>query len=208
MNGTASPTSPPPPPATAPARPVVRRVIIRVAVIVVLAASILLPVWSWKRLQPVTRQRAAATDRQMRLNNEVDGLERRWDQAEAERVEAQLKQVMERLFAGPEEHMGWQTELDRQTRLHDLDVSSRLGTTELRTKDGHTLVVRPATIELSPAATARSTNSPYQRLLGFTRTLTNMNRRIDLVELSVTGHSNSVDKAKATVQLWSREAQP
>lgn len=186
----------------------VRRVIVRVAAITVLAGSILLPVWSWKRLQPVTRQRAAAAAQQMRLNNEVDGLERRWDQVEAERVEAQLKQVMERLFSGPEEHMGWQTELDRQTRLHDLDVRSRLGTTELRSKDGHTLAVRPATIELAPAAVTRSTNSPYQSLLGFTRMLTNMNRRIDLVELSVTGRLNSVEQARATVQLWSREAQP
>ncbi len=201
MNGAT--TSLPPVP-----RPMVRGVAVRVVVIAVLAGSILLPVWSWKRLQPVSRQRAAAAAQQMRLNNEVDGLERRWDPAEAERVEAQLKQVLERLFAGPEEHMGWQTELDRQTRQHDLDVISRLGTTEVRSRNGHTLVVRPATIELTPATAARSTNSSYQRLLGFTRTLANMNRRIDLVELSVSGHSNSVEQARATVQLWSREAQP
>jgi len=136
----------------------VRGVAVRVVVIAVLAGSILLPVWSWKRLQPVSRQRAAAAAQQMRLNNEVDGLERRWDPAEAERVEAQLKQVLERLLAGPEEHMGWQTELDRQTRQHDLDVISRLGTTEVRSRNGHTLVVRPATIELTPATAARSTN--------------------------------------------------
>ena len=204
MNGTASP-APTPPPLP---RPVVRGVVIRVAVIAALAGSILLPVWSWKRLQPVSRQRAAAAAQQMRLNNEADGLERRWDPAEAERVQAQLKQVEERLFASSEEHMGWQTELDRQTRQHDIDVISRLGTTELRSRHGHTLAVRPATIELTPAADARSTNSSYQRLLGFTRTLGNMNRRIDLVELSVTGRSNSVEQARAIVQLWSREAQP
>src|SRR6266540_167643 len=203
MNGTASPTpSPPPLP-----RPMVRGVLIRVAVVVVLAGAILLPVWSWKRLQPVSRQRAAAAAQQMRLNNEADGLERRWDPAQAERVEAQLKQVLERLFASPEELMEWQTELDRQTRQHEIEVTSRLGATETRSRDGHTLAVRPATIELLPTAAGRSTNSSYQRLLGFTRTLANMNRRIDLVELSVTGRSNSVEQARATVQLWSREAQ-
>ena len=186
----------------------VRGVLIRVAVIVVLAGAILLPVWSWKRLQPVSRQRAAAEAQQMRLNNEADAFERRWDPAEAERVEGQLKQVLERLFASPEELMGWQTELDRQTRQHEIDVTSRLGASETRTRNGHTLAVRPATIELLPAPAARSTNSSYQRLLGFTRTLANMNRRIDLVELSVIGHSNSVDQARATVQLWSREVQP
>jgi hypothetical protein len=186
----------------------VRGVLIRVAVVAVLAGSILLPVWSWKRLQPVSRQRAAAAAQQMRLNNEADVFERRWDPAQAERVEAQLKLVLERLFASPEEQLGWQTELDRQTRQHDIDVTSRLGATESRSTNGHTLGVRLATIELQPAAAARSTNSSYQRLMGFTRTLTNMNRRIDLVELSVTGHSNSVEQARATVQLWSREAQP
>ena len=185
----------------------VRGVLTRVAILVALAGSILLPVWSWKRLQPVSRQRAAAAATQMRLNNQHDGLERRWDPSEAERVEAQLKQVQERLFANPEEHMGWQTELDRQTRQHEMDVSSRLGTMETRSTNGHTLLVRPATIELRPATALRSTNSSYKRLLGFTRTLTNMNRRIDLVELSVTGRSKSVEQARATVQLWSREAQ-
>lgn len=204
MNGSASPTTQPPPLP----RPVVRRVLVRVAVIVVLAGSILLPVWSWKRLQPVSRQRAAAAAQQMRLNNEADGFERRWDPAQAERVEAQLKQVLERLFASQEELLSWQTELDRQTRQHEIDVTSRLGQTETRSRDGHTLAVRPATIELLPVAAARSTNTSYQRLLGFTRTLANMNRRIDLVELSVTGRSNSVEQARATVQLWSREAQP
>jgi len=202
MNGAPTPSPPPLP------RPVVRGVLVRVVVIAALAGSMLLPVWSWKRLQPVSRQRAAAAAQQMRLNNEADGLERRWDAAEAERVEAQLKQVQERLFANPEEHMDWQTDLDRQTRQHEIDVISRLGTTETRTRHGHTLGVRPATIELQPAAAARSTNSSYQRLLGFTRTLTNMNRRIDLVELTVTGRSNSVEQARAIVQLWSREAQP
>lgn len=186
----------------------VRGAVIRVAVIVVLAGSILLPVWSWKRLQPVSRQRAAAAAQQMRLNNEHDAFERRWDPAQAEQVEAQLKQVLERLFASQEELMSWQTELDRQTRQHEIDVTSRLGVTEARSRNGHTLAVRPATIELLPAPATRSTNTSYQRLLGFTRTLANMNRRIDLVELSVTGRSNSVEQARATVQLWSREAQP
>jgi hypothetical protein len=186
----------------------VRGVIIRVAVIAALVGSILLPVWSWKRLQPVSRQRTAAAAQQMRLNNEVDVLERRWDPAEAERVEEELRQVLQRLFAGPEEIMDWQTELDRQTRQHDIDVTSRLGMTEFRSREGHKLAVRPATIELAPAAAVRSTNSSYQRLLGFTRTLANMNRRIDLVELSVTGRSNSVEQARAIVQLWSREERP
>jgi|GEM_PF-5566077 len=183
----------------------VRGVLVRVVLIAALAGSILLPVWSWKRLQPVSRQRAAAAAQQTRLNNEVDGLERRWDPAEALRVEEDLKKVQQRLFANSEEIMGWQADLDRQTRQHEIDVTSRLGTTEFRSREGHKLAVRPATIELAPVASARSS---YQRLLGFTRTLANMNRRIDLVELSVTGNSNSIDQAKATVQLWSREGQP
>ena len=58
---------------------------------------------------------------------------------------------------------------------------------------------------MRPITAGVRTNSPYLRLLTLTRNLTSRKKRVDLVELTAGGGSNSVSQATLALDLWSLE---
>jgi hypothetical protein len=62
-----------------------------------------------------------------------------------------------------------------------------------------------AIIELQSTADDAAITSPYQRLVELAESITTHKKRVDLLELSASGNSNSVSQARLRVQVWSQE---
>jgi hypothetical protein len=180
--------------------------------LLIVAGSLWLVCWSLQRLPRVNRQLQSKTAEMSILANAVEQLDREveqmkqdWDAEEARRTEAEFNDSRATLFAGREEVVAWQLEIERQARALDFEASVQLGTPVPYAEAEQKLSLHQAIVEIQPTTASRSTNSAYQRLLAFTRSLETPKRRMDIVELSATGSSNSVRQARAVVQLWSQE---
>ncbi len=187
---------------------VVRTLLVRLAMLLVLAGSVWLAWWSVDRYLLMQRLQREKDSELAGLVDEVQQLELKWDAGEAERVEARFKEAGELLFAGPEERDGWQKEMQREGLLQAFATTVRLGPAQPHPATEHKLSTFRATLDLQAAPAARSAKSPYARLLGFAGTLEKGERRVDWLELSVLGNSNSVRQASAVLQLWSQEGKP
>jgi len=179
---------------------------VRLALLLIFAASAALVVWSIiYRLPESDKKLERQNTKIAELERDIDLLERNWNSQEAEQIAGRFKQSHELLFAGQDEVGGWQAELKRQA--DQLAVTVNAGVT--RTQDcplpGKRFSIMSAKVDVRPITPGVRTNSPYVRLLSFAQNLSAQSKRVDLVELEVTGRSNSVSEAKMDLQLWSLE---
>ncbi len=178
---------------------------VRLIVVAMFAGAIALAVWRWNELQLVNRRMNSAIAQESRLVNELQQLEMRWEPAVAAEVEASFQRTLAQLFTGPEEIANWQAAAQRHARANALEHSARLGAAESRVKDDQKLSVIRATLDVEPLSAVTASNSTFRGLLNFTRVIRDLPKRLDLVEIAVTGGSNSIAQAQAVVQLWARE---
>src|SRR5438045_9068450 len=157
------------------------------------------------RSQPMQRLHHQRGPESARLTSEVQQLEMKWNAEESAKLDAQIKEAHQSLLSGPEECDGWQQEVKKNGKLLAFETTIHPGASQAHPHKEQKLSILPVTIDLRLAAASRSTNSPYQRLLNFAKTLEQPDRRIDLLEFSVHGNSNSVQQAQAVLQLWSEE---
>jgi hypothetical protein len=181
----------------------------RLVLLVLFVGSLYLFLWSVNRLPPVNKQLQDINKEFSRLANEVEQIDLKWDEANAEEIAAaQFQKAQEQLFVGTEEFPDWQKEVKRQSVFTALEVNSQRGKAQQPPGLEKKLSIVSATIDIQPAAAIRSTNAPYKRLLDFIQGLASQKKRADLVELTVNGHSNSVTQAKAVFHLWSHAEKP
>lgn len=180
--------------------------LVRLALVVILAASVALLLWSYfTRLKPVTQAFQQKTSLASGLVDEVQQLQINWDTLDADRTDQRFTEARKQLFASPEEWQTWQNELKQQTLSLAFEGASLLGKPQPHPRTNQNLTITAATVDLQPAPAARMTNSPYNRLLAVVRGLESKYKRVDLVELTATGTSNSVEQARVVVHLWSQE---
>jgi len=197
----------------------VRTFVARFVLLFVFAASVILIWWnvagipwldngleSWGvyRLQRMETLRQQESAKQAQLLDETSKMESRWNRSEAEQVGAKFKQAQEQLFAGNEEFLRWQEELKRQTNQFSLEVKAQSSRTQACPLPNKVFTIIPATIEMR-VSDELLTQAPYKRVLDLAKNLTTQKKRVDLLELSVKGNSNSVSQAKFELQLWSEE---
>ena len=179
---------------------------VRLVLLMIFGVSAALVVWSIVyRLPDSDRKLERQQSKIAELENQALELELRWKPQEAEQIAGRFKQSQELLFAGQDEVGGWQAELKRQA--DQLAVTVNAGVT--RTQDcplpGKRFSIMSAKVDVRPITPGVRTNSPYLRLLSFAQNLSAQSKRVDLVELEVTGRSNSVSEAKMDLQFWSLE---
>ena len=185
-----------------------RASLVRLVLLLVLAVSAWLVWGSVGRLTLADRELKQKSSSVAALADEVQQLERKVDASEIARADGRFQEAKELLFTGPEEYAKWENDLREQATALQLDATYQRGASRTQTNGGQEILIIPVTIDLAPALDASATNSPYRRLLSFTRIVQKPNRRVDLLELVVAGDSNSVRQAKATVHIWSQEAKP
>lgn len=176
----------------------------RVVMSLVLLFSIGLIWWSVnKRLLPVVHEAQKKTQEVSALANEVQQLELKWTPADISKTEKQFKDSKKSLLSGDAGRMNLNREIQQQARALSFNVDIQPGNTEPLPTAGYKLALMLTTIDVYPSAVSSLTNTPYARLLNFTKMLSELESRTDFLELSVTSDTNSVHQATAVVQLWS-----
>jgi len=181
---------------------------VRLLLLLIFAASAALVVWSINRLPESDKKLLAQSAKIAELEKQEHDLTNRWDGVEAEQIAGRFKQSQELLFAGQDEVGGWQAELKRQADQLALTVNASVARTQDCPLPGKRFTITSAKVDVRPITPGVRTNSPYLRLLSFAQNLSAQNKRVDLVELEVTGRSNSVSEAKMDLHLWSLENSP
>ena len=91
-----------------------------------------------------------------------------------------------------------------------LDANAEFGKAAVSQTPDKKVTTIPATvsIQVKPVEGLESYSSPYQRVLRLTQYLGAGVKRADLVELDVSGSSNSVNRAVAVLNFWAGEPGP
>jgi hypothetical protein len=199
------PSSKPPLPRAARLRN--QRLLTRLVMLAVLALSLWLLWWSVVvRLAPVNRQYQEKTRELSALADQVDELKLQWSAPKLAELETQYQSAQTMLFENPDATADWAKNLKLQTARLGLETAIQLGAPQPCPAAAQTLAVTRASLDILPArAVVGTTNTPYQRLLELANNVATADKRIDLLELSVSGDSNSVQRASLVVQLWSPE---
>ena len=201
------------PPAAAPvktaAMPAPRKTgsvwLVRVGLFVGLGAALGLLYWSvFVRFLPMTKEHNAKASQMTRAADELETMRRRFAPEEIEGLRSRYAQAQEALFDLKDGTTEWQTQIEEQARSGTLNPNVKLGLPALSTNVAGIAAIT-AEVTLQPDINVRTTNTPYARLLKFTDELASSPKRLDLLELSVTGDSNSVSQAQVVVQLLAGE---
>jgi hypothetical protein len=174
----------------------------RAATILLCAGCAWLVYWSlFCRLQPLNQQHQTRIGEMNRLTDEVQQLA--WQQGPlvTEPIQAQYQAVLPLLVAESDDLFAWEKEIKQQANAAALDVSCLFGPKQPDPRAGQRLSFIPAELRIEPMVVEGLTNSAYQRLLYFTQAIANSPKRFQVVEFSIEGNSNSVQRAKAVLHL-------
>jgi hypothetical protein len=186
-----------------------RALAFRAVVLLVLAAGLSLVYWSINRLIPLQRQTRTVTSNLSRLTADIQLMESRWTSNEVERILTQFERLPDRLLVGSDALDLWLKSLRDQLVPLALESSTEFGTAAVQQAASRFVTTIPATVSVAvrPTPGIESYRSPYQRVLRLTQFLSNQPKRVDLLELDVSGNSNSVSRAVAVLNLWASDAQ-
>jgi hypothetical protein len=188
---------------------VLRALLLRLFMLVVFVASVGLVWWSINRLAPLGKRIEEGTGRIAGLENDILQMELRWDADEADATEAQFNEAGALLFSGQEEITNWQEEI---MNSHGDGLRVNFGLPTVRTlkspMPNRVFTTTEATIDLQAIQDETIETTPYERLLELTETLTTDKRRVDLLEVTARGNSNSVSHARLLVRVWSQDPAP
>lgn len=198
------------PPGKAPlprtARIRLRHLLVRLAMLLVLVLSLGLLWWSLSiRLAPVSRAYQDKTREMSELSDQVDQLKTQWPATRTAQVATQYLDAQGLLFAGPDAVSGWGQVALRQLAPLGFETTLHWGPPQTYPQAGQKLSITRASLKLLPVRTAGETDPPYRRLVSFARSFERARPRVDLLELSVSGHSNAIAQADMVVELWSQE---
>lgn len=184
--------------------------LIRLVLFSILAGALGLTSWSINRLLRLQAQSKALNTTFSRLSAEVSQMQARWNPATIEPLLGHYRQLSPQLFAGQDALIAWLRELRQQSVPLALEASAEFGQAALPQTPDKKVTTIPATvtIQVKPVASLESGPSPYQRVLRLTQFLGGGVKRVDLVALEVSGSSNSVKRAVATLNFWVGEPGP
>ncbi|HVR35837.1 MAG TPA: hypothetical protein VMS21_08300 [Methylomirabilota bacterium] len=188
---------------------VLRTLLLRLFMLMVFVASVGLIWWSINRLAPLEKRIEEGNGRIAGLENDILQMELRWDADEAVATEAQFNEASGLLFSGQDEITMWQEDIKSS---HGDILRVNFGPPTVRTLESpmpnRVFTTTEATLDLQPIQDESIETTPYERLLELTETLTTDKRRVDLLELTARGTSNSVSHARLLVRVWSQDPAP
>jgi hypothetical protein len=171
--------------------------------------SVLLLHWSlFVRLLPVTRQHQDRATQMTRLADEVERLRLKWDPQAVELIRSRFQAARQSLFGGSNDLNRWRTGLEREAGSRALEAGLTLGEPQTNAAINRSFASVKAELEVWPLTVLGFTNSPYQRVLGYFDDVVDSPKRVDLIELSVRGNSNSIQQARAVLHLLAGDLAP
>jgi len=185
-------------------RPNKWELLFRLVIIFVLLASLALAWWTFSKVfLPVQRQSQELSTKLAALSSDVDRLERKWGQADAEEIRRRYREAYGQLFADQSALEAWLANLEEQAGPLGLEAKVDFGQSTPASTNELQLAVVNVSLEVRPMP--GTTEAPYQRLLRFTGLLAAEGKRADLAEMTVVGGPNSIPRATLVFTLWAGE---
>lgn len=172
----------------------------RIALLIVFIGSLWLIWWSVGRLTETNQEMDVLNQQFTQLTDQVEKLELNWNEEENQRIEQQFVAAHSKLFASEGAVNEWQQSVQELGTSLALHVNAELGAPQPEGLKVKHIAVVPATLEIQPIDD--SPGNTFQRLLTFNKHLTGQTQRVDLIELKVSGNTNSVGRAQAKLWLW------
>lgn len=177
--------------------------VFRIAIAGALMISMGLAWWTLTRqLVPLQQQSRGMSMTVSRISDEIDALQRKWSQADAEQIRSRYKELRTQLFADEESMHAWLARLDEAAGPLVLDLKVDFGASTAQLTNDLKVAVIPARVSIEVHPMPGGTESPYQRLLRFGQQLGTEGKRADLAELSVVGGTSSITRALLVFNLW------
>jgi hypothetical protein len=181
---------------------------VRLLLLGIFGGSVALAWWSIDRLPAWEKRLELQSTKISALEDDIQKMEQRWNAAEAEQIAGRFKQSQELLWAGHDQIAMWQTDLKKQADQFALSINAGVTRTQDCPLPGKKFTIASTAVDLRPITPGIRTNSPYARLLTFAQYIADQKKRVDLVELTANGGSNSVSEASMGLRLWSLENSP
>jgi outer membrane murein-binding lipoprotein Lpp len=178
----------------------------RVVIFLVLIASLALAWLTFTKVfVPAQRQSRELSAKFAALSSDVDQLERKWGPAEADEIRRSYREVYGQLFADQSALEAWLANLQAQAGPLGLEAVVDFGQSSPAATNEQKLAVVSASVSLEVRPVPGRVESPYQRLLQFTRQLAAEGKRADLAEMTVVGGTTSIPQATLVFSLWAGE---
>lgn len=178
----------------------------RGVIVLVVMASLALAWWTFTKVfMPVQRQSRELSAKFAALSSDVDRLERKWGQAEADEIRRGYREVYGQLFADQSALEAWLANLEAQAGPLGLEAKIDFGQSTPAATNEQKLAVVSASISIEVRPVPGRVETPYQRLLQFTRQLAAEGKRADLAEMTVVGGATSIPRATLVFSLWAGE---
>lgn len=183
-----------------------RELLFRLVILLLLAVSLALAWWTFDKVfNPAQKQSREMTTKLAAITAEVDQLERKWGKAEADDIRRKYRQAYGRLFADQAALETWLASLREQATPLGLQTEIDFGQSRMAATNEQGLAIVPASVSVEVQPLPGGNETPYQRLLRFTRQLAAEGKRADLAEMTVEGGLASIPRATLVFSLWAGE---
>lgn len=203
---------PPQPPAPPPSRAFskarerinAKEVFFRLANILLLALSLFLVWWSYGVVLSKRQQQAKELNLKVTtMDREADELQRAWPEDQSAEVAKKYELATNMLLSGEEGVVEWWRNLVEHAGQLNLQLSEpRLQAVNSITNQ-FGIAAAALSVDITPIPVEAVLETPYQRLLRLSQHLATLETRCDMPQLTITGGSNSFNKATMLLNLWS-----
>ena len=183
-----------------------RELLFRLVTLCVLLASLALGWWTFAKVfMPVQKQSRELGAKFTALSSDTDQLERKWGQAESDEIRRGYRGVFGQLFSDQSALEAWLANLEAQASPLGLGARIEFGSSAPAATNEQKLAIVSASIALEMRPAPGKAETPYQRLLRFTRQIAAEGKRADLAEMTVVGGATSIPRATLVFNLWAGE---
>jgi hypothetical protein len=188
-----------------------RELALRISLVALNFGAIAFLWWSLQTvLLPLQKQARDANITVTRLISEVDRMERVWAEGDVAQVRSKFSDIRSWMFVGRPAVEAWLGALKEQVLPLALDVDfdfSKSDTVQPDTATNAHILINPARVSLriQPVAGIEALASTFQRTVQLSQQLAGLEKRVDLVELTAAGGSNSVASTVVVLYLWTGE---
>ncbi len=159
----------------------------------------------WTSVSRLVRVRAESRDLSRRialLSGDIDVMRAQWPGSRTQHVASRLSAAEASLFHGPPAVAEWIESVRADAIPLALETDFEFVGARTQALD-RAIAVMQTRLHIAPSRGADSSRTAYQRLLELGHSLTHHPQRLDVLELNISGASNSVGEATALIEVWS-----
>jgi hypothetical protein len=159
----------------------------------------------WTSVSRLVRVRAESRDLSRRialLSGDIDVMRAQWPGTRTQHVASRLSAAETALFHGPPAVAEWIESVRADAIPLALETDFEFIGARTQALD-RAVAVMQTRLHIAPSRGAESSRTAYQRLLELGHSIAQHPQRLDVLEFSIAGTSNSIGEASALIEVWS-----